>query len=228
MSDRVLYDLVASDAKDRFSPFCFRVKLALAHKDLSFRCELVSFTDKAKIAFSGQSLVPVLVESDGTVVCDSFKILQHLEQRYPQAQLLIPGDVSLGFLRAWVDRSLLAATFKLLAPKIHGLLQGEDQAHFKRTREQRMGITLDALAQDEGKYRAILNTTLEPLRELLTAQPCVGGANVGAGDVLILGNLLWAESVLGEPLLPPDDAISAWRQRMNPWVEKALAMAAIR
>jgi glutathione S-transferase len=227
MSERVLYDLVASATKDRFSPFCFRVKLALAHKDLSFRCELVSFTDKDKIAFSGQKLVPVLVEPDATVVCDSFKILQHLEQHYPQAPLLTPGDASLGFLRAWVDRSLLAATFKLLAPKIHGLLQGEDQAYFQSTREQRMGITLDALARDEGKYRSILNTTLEPLRALLSTQPCVAGASVGAGDVLILGNFLWAEGVLGEPLLPPDDPISAWRQRMNPWVEKALAMAAI-
>ena len=227
MSERVLYDLVASDTRDRFSPFCFRVKLALAHKDLSFRSELVSFTDKQKIAFTQQPLVPVLVEPDGTVVCDSFRILQYLEERYPQAPLLTPGDASLAFLRAWTDRSLLAATFKILAPKIHALLQGADQAYFKTSREQRMGVTLEALARDEGKYRSILSTTLEPLRTLLNAQPCVAGAHVGAGDVLILGNLLWAEGVLGEPLLPPGDPISAWRQRMEPWVQKALAMASV-
>ena len=227
MTERVLYDLVASNPRDRFSPFCFRVKLALAHKDLPFRSRLVSFSDKRPIAFSGQKLVPVLVEPDGTVICDSMKILQHLEQRYPHAPLLRPGDVSFGFLRAWADRSLLAAIFKLLAPKIHGLLQGEDQQYFQTTREQRMGITLAALAKEEGKYRNILNTTLEPMRTLLTDQPCVSGSEVGAGDVLLLGCVLWAEGVLGEPMLPADDPISAWRARMNPWVDKALTMAAL-
>ena len=46
MSERVLYDLVASRPEQRFSPYCFRVKLALAHKQLPWRSELVRFTDK--------------------------------------------------------------------------------------------------------------------------------------------------------------------------------------
>lgn len=45
--------------------------------------------------------------------------------------------------------------------------------------------------------------------------------------MLLLGCVLWAEGVLGEPMLPADDPISAWRARMNPWVDKALAMAAL-
>lgn len=227
MTERLLYDLVASDPRDRFSPFCFRVKLALAHKDLPFRSRLVSFTDKQTIAFTEQKLVPVLVEPDGTVICDSIKILEYLERCYPQAPLLTPSDVSFGFLRAWADRSLLAAIFKVLAPKIHALLDGADKPYFQSTREQRMGITLEALAKDESKYRRILNTTLEPLRALLQAQSCVSGAKVGAGDMLILACVLWAEGVLRAPLVPADDPISAWRERMAPWVNKAQTMAAV-
>ena len=225
MSERVLYDLVASRPDQRFSPFCFRIKLALAHKDLPYRSELVRFTDKPKIAFSNQPLVPVLVDTDGAVFSDSFRILQVLEQRYPQAPLLLPEDRSLGFVRAWVDRSLLAAVFKVVAPKICALLEGEDQDYFRSTREQRLGASLEAIAQDERKYRAILGATLEPLRALLQQQPCVSGEQVGAADVLVLGCLLWAEAILGPDYLTEDDPVRTWRQRQSAWVDKALAMA---
>ena len=82
-------------------------------------------------------------------------------------------------------------------------------------------------AKDENKYRSILNTTLEPLRDLLRAQSCVSGAKVGAGDMLILACVLWAEGVLRAPLVPADDPISAWREWMAPWVNKAQTMAAV-
>jgi len=225
MSERVLYDLVASQPGQRFSPFCFRVKLALAHKDLDYRSELVRFTEKPKIAFSNQPLVPVLVEADGTVISDSFRIMQELETRYPHAPLITPGDRSLGFVRAWTDRSLLFAVFKVVAPKIHDVLEGADKAYFQSSREQRLGTTLAALAEDEGKYRAVLNTTVEPLRGLLAAQPCVSGEQVGAADALVLACVLWAEGVLAGPVFPADDPISAWRERMAPWVDQTLAMA---
>ena len=225
MSERVLYDLVASHPDQRFSPFCFRVKLALAHKDLDYRSELVRFTDKAKIAFSEQPLVPVLVDSDGSVTTDSFRILQRLEERYPQSPLLTPGDRSLAFVRAWTDRSLLAAVFKVVAPKIHDVLEGEDQTYFKTSREQRLGTTLEALAKDEGKYRVILNATMEPVRGVLKEQPCLSGEQAGAADLFVLACVLWAEGVLGSSLFPDDDPISAWRQRMAPWVDKTMAMA---
>lgn len=225
MSERILYDLVASRPEHRFSPFCFRVKLALAHKGLDYRSELVRFTEKPKLAFSEQPLVPVLVEADGSVTSDSFRIMQGLEKRYPHAPLITPGDHSLAFVRAWTDRSLLGAIFKVVAPKIHDVLDGEDKAYFQASREQVLGTTLVALAKDEAKYRAVLNATVEPLRGLLAKQECVSGDQVGAADVLILACVLWAEGVLGGHVFPDDDPISAWRGRMAPWVEKTMAMA---
>ena len=225
MSERVLYDLVANRPEQRFSPYCFRVKLALAHKQLPWRSELVRFTDKDKLAFSGQPLVPVLIDLDGTVVSDSFRILQHLESRYPEQPLLVEADHSLPFLRAWVDRSLTVAAFKLLAPKIHALLQGEDADYFRSSREQRLGQSLEAVANDAPRYAKILHTTLEPLRLLLGQQDCVSGEQPGAGDVLVLATLLWFEGVTGAAMLPADDPISAWRSRQQPWVEQMLQMS---
>ncbi len=167
----------------------------------------------------------MLVDVDGSVTSDSFRIMRELEQRYPQAPLITPGDHSLGFVRAWTDRSLLGAIFKVVAPKIHAVLDGEDKTYFRTSREKFLGVTLEALAEDEAKYRVILNATVEPLRGLLAKQACVSGEQVGAADVLILACILWAEGVLGGPVFPEDDSISAWRARMAPWVAKTMAMA---
>ena len=46
-----LYDLVF-DKDLRPSPFCWRAKLAMKHKDLKWRDEPVGFTEKHKIAFA--------------------------------------------------------------------------------------------------------------------------------------------------------------------------------
>ena len=57
---RELFDLAAGDDTVRFSPYCWRIRMALAHKGLDVNMVPVRFTEKDKIAFSGQKLVPVL------------------------------------------------------------------------------------------------------------------------------------------------------------------------
>ena len=71
-----LYELVGRDDR-RFSPYCWRVKLSLAHKKLEYRTVPVGFTEKYKIEFSGQNLVPVL-DDNGTIVHDSWEIAEYL------------------------------------------------------------------------------------------------------------------------------------------------------
>ena len=83
-----VYDLVgANDA--RFSPFCSRTKAALRHKGLDYTTVPIRFCDKDKLAFSNQDRVPVIKDND-TVVSDSWKIAEYLEERYPEAKLF-PG-----------------------------------------------------------------------------------------------------------------------------------------
>lgn len=62
----LLYDLVGKEDR-RMSPFCWRAKLSLAHKNISFETEAVKFTEKNKIAFSGQEQLPVLVIGERTI-----------------------------------------------------------------------------------------------------------------------------------------------------------------
>lgn len=70
-----------------FSTNVERVALALAHKGLSVEPIDVDPADRAPVAAaSGQELVPVL-EDDGRIVADSTRILEYLEERYPEPPL---------------------------------------------------------------------------------------------------------------------------------------------
>jgi glutathione S-transferase len=65
-----------------------RVTLGLGYKELQVEISLVDPRDRARVReASGQELVPVLVDDDGTVVFDSPVILEHLERRYPDPPL---------------------------------------------------------------------------------------------------------------------------------------------
>jgi len=54
----ILYDLAAADPERRFSPYCWRVRLAFEHKGLQVETIPWRFTDKQAIAFSGRSRPP--------------------------------------------------------------------------------------------------------------------------------------------------------------------------
>src|SRR5260221_3542362 len=82
----VLYELGGrNDA--RYSLFSWRTRLALAHKGLAAELRPVRVSDKAAIAFSGQGKVPILVDGEA-VVCDSWTIAEHLEDRHGGPSLL--------------------------------------------------------------------------------------------------------------------------------------------
>jgi glutathione S-transferase len=60
----VMYDLAGADPALRFSPYCWRIRMALAHKGLDVETVPWRFTDKDVIAFSGQGRVPVIRDGD--------------------------------------------------------------------------------------------------------------------------------------------------------------------
>jgi len=72
-----------------FSTNVERVALAAGHKGVPIEWIDVDPADRSQVeAVSGQTLVPVLVTADGEVVADSPRILDWLEERYPEPPLL--------------------------------------------------------------------------------------------------------------------------------------------
>src|SRR3954447_20927262 len=82
-----LYDLAGADDDRRFSPYCWRVKMALAHKGLQVESFPWRFTEKDTIAFSGQKHVPVIVDGN-RFVSDSWAIAMYLDEAYPDRPML--------------------------------------------------------------------------------------------------------------------------------------------
>ena len=68
-----LFDLAGAEPNRRFSPYCWRTKLALAHKGLTVETIPWRFIDTDTITMSGQGRVPVLLDGD-KVVSDSWMI----------------------------------------------------------------------------------------------------------------------------------------------------------
>jgi maleylpyruvate isomerase len=67
------------------------VALALAHKGLEVESVVIDYADRSAVEeVSGQPLVPVIVDG-GRVVADSARILEYLEEHYPDPPLY-PDD----------------------------------------------------------------------------------------------------------------------------------------
>ena len=212
MKQRRLYDLVGADETVRFSPYCWRTKLALAHKNLSFETVPWHFTDKDVIAFSNQGKVPVLVDGE-TVVSDSYEIAAYLETAYPNEASLFGGAASralTGFVRAWTEEVLHPAIAPLVVRDIWAALDPKDQDYFRATRERFLGRRLEDFAPARETHLAAFKNALKPLRRTLKAQHFIAGTAPKFADHIVFGALQWARLTSQAPLLDDEPEISAW------------------
>ncbi len=213
---RTLYDLAAAEDARRFSPYCWRVKMALGHKGLSYTTVPWRFTEKDAIAFSSQSLVPVLVDGDH-VVTDSRAICQNLDKTYADAPPLAEGPQAWAyalFIRNWTERSLQGALSPLLYLDILGHVHPKDREYFRASREARVGTTLEAFAEDRPGHLARLQKVLEPLKATLAAQAFLSGSRPALADYIVFGAFQWARCISPLQFLESDSPIFAWRERM--------------
>src|SRR5438477_13031258 len=88
-----LYDLAGTEDDRRFSPYCWRVKMALKHKGLDFETVPWRFTEKDAIATYKSTTVPVLVDGTNSVY-DSWAIDVYLEEVIPSRPSLYNGSVA--------------------------------------------------------------------------------------------------------------------------------------
>jgi glutathione S-transferase len=209
---RVLYDLAAADENVRFSPYCWRTKLALAHKNLSFETVPWRFTDKDVIAFSGQGKVPVLVDGE-TVMADSQAIAEYLETAYPNEASLFgepPARALTQFIKAWTEDVLHPVIARIVLPDIFARLDPKDHAYFRQTREKFFGMKIEDFSARRAEYLATFNTALAPLRGTLKVQSFVSGSAPAYADHIVFGALQWGRLTSSTPLLNEDDPIIDW------------------
>ena len=145
----VMHDLAGADPALRFSPYCWRIRMALAHKGLAVETIPWRFTEKAALAFSGQGRVPVIRDGD-TVVSDSWAIAEYLEDTYPDRPSLFGGDggrAHARFINAWADGVMMGGIARLIVRDLLDVVAPKDRAYFRESRETRFGMTLEAVQE---------------------------------------------------------------------------------
>jgi glutathione S-transferase len=212
----VLYDLAGADPALRFSPYCWRTRMALAHKGLAVETLPWRFTDKDAIAFSGQGRVPVIRDGE-TVVWDSWDIACYLDAHYPERPSLFGGTAGQAHARlinAWADAAVLGSVARLVVGDIVEAIDPKDRDYFRSSREQRFGATLEAVQADGRANRvAAFRESLTPARLVLRAQPWLGGEAPSYADHILFGTLQWPRCVSRFEILAADDPVLAWQER---------------
>jgi glutathione S-transferase len=211
-----LFELVGTDEQRPFSPFCWRTRMALAHKGLSAQTIPWCFTDKDAIAPHQSEKVPVLIDGDNSVA-DSWAIANYLEDTYPDRPSLFggAGGRAMGrMMNWWGDIAVVGGMFPLIVADIPGHLKPVDAQYFRRTREARFGKPLEEVVAGRDKAVEGFRRALEPMRLTLKTQAYLGGDAPSYADYIVFGPFQWACVVSPFRLLADDDPVCTWREKL--------------
>jgi glutathione S-transferase len=211
-----LYELVGTDAERPFSPYCWRTRMALAHKGLEANSIPWRFTEKSAIAPHGSEKVPVLLHV-GSAVVDSWVIANYLEDKFPDLPSLFGGDGGRNIgrlINSWGDIAIVGGIFPMIVADIPSHLGAVDADYFRKSRETRLGRKIEDVTAERDKTVIAFRRSLEPLRQTLKAQLYLGGAAPNYADYIVFGGFQWARVVSAFKLLEAHDPVYAWRERL--------------
>lgn len=211
-----MFDLAGADPQLRFSPYCWRIRMALAHKGLPVETVPWRFTEKQALAFSGQGRVPVLVDGD-KVVAESGDIAEYLDAAYPDRPALFGSADARGsalFIRRWCESQLHPALVRLIVADLVKVLHPDDVGYFRESREKALGATLEDYCAAREENLQALQKVLLPLRLTVKDQPYLGGETPAYADYIVFGALQWARCSSPQKLLAEDDPVAVWFTRL--------------
>ncbi len=212
-----LYDLAGRDPDLRFSPYCWRARMALAHKGLEPHTKPWRFSQTSELPGAPRNrTLPVLVE-DEHVLGDSTDIAFYLEDRHTNGPSLFSGpggEAHARFVIAWADTILMPAFAPIGIPHVFPHLHEGDQPYFRQSREKRLGVDLEtAQAAAQGHIRAA-SACLTPMRRVLAGQEFLGGDEPSYGDYAVFGAFQWLRCVGAPAVLAEDDTLMPWLECM--------------
>jgi len=214
-----MFDLAGADSARRFSPYCWRIRLALAHKGLEVETIPWRFTEKSVLAPSGQPLdqgrVPVLVHDDKWVA-DSWAIANYLEDTFADRPSLFGGPAGHAMTRHYCSLGdvLIGSVAPFVVHDVFEHVDAVDKAYFRTSREKRFGKSLEEVAAGREARLPAFRDSLIAMRVTLKSQPFFGGAAPLYADYALFGAFQWARCISPFQLLAADDPIAQWRGRL--------------
>ena len=192
--------------------------MALAHKGLESTSvvEGVGFSQKYKLEFSSQELLPV-IKDDDMIISDSWDIAVYLEKSYesPTSLFGTSNDFNqVKFISSWVDSQLHPLIARCVVRDILNVISPSEHEYFRTSREKRFRKSLEEVVADRENTRTTLKQALYPTRKVLEIAPFLGGDNPNFSDYAIFGAFMWARVTSSFQLLELSDPIYHWRERM--------------
>jgi glutathione S-transferase len=209
------YDLCGRDPNLRFSPYCWRARMSLAHKGVHFETRPTAFTEIPGIENGAFTTVPV-INDNGRIVSDSFDIALFLDERYPDAPPLFTDRSAVAaaqFMDSWAYQHLHAIVTQMVLKDIHDVLGDADQSYFRPSREARFGRPLEQHQTGLDSNTEAFRTALEPLRRTLARHDWLGGDAPRFADYIPFGSLMWLRTIAGCLPLLSDDPVRLWFER---------------
>ena len=211
----LFYELVGRDTTRPFSPHCWKIAMALAHKGLDRSSLPTRFLDVPRVEGGISKTVPVIRDGE-RVLADSFAIALYLDETYPERPTLFAGDggkAMARFIERWSQLTIHPYVTTAALLDIHAMQDDENAAYFRASREQRLGKPLEAVTAVRDAGLAGFRAALEPLRSMLGYQPFIGGASPLFADYIVFGALQWLRVTAGLSMLSADDPVVAWLDR---------------
>ena len=212
-----VYDLCGADESLRFSPTCWRTKLALAHKKLAFDAVATPFTKIKEVVKGDAKTVPTIVDG-GEEVNDSFKIAVYLDEKYPDAPTLFGSAEAIAtaqFVQNWANTQLAPVIASMIIKDISDILAEPDQKYFRETREKMFGKSLEEVQAGRDDRLENFRAALTPLRATLGGQAFIGGESPIYADYIVFGTLKWFNEIAEFEVFASDDPVKAWFERID-------------
>jgi glutathione S-transferase len=211
----LLYDLVGRDTTRPFSPHCWKVAMALAHKGLDISTAPTRFLEVPAVEGGVSKTIPVIRDGE-TVVADSFAIALYLDEAYPDRPTLFGGEggkAMARFIERWSQLTIHPYVTTAAIMDLHAMQDAENAAYFRQNREQRLGKRLEDVMAARDAGLGTFRASLEPLRSTLFYQPFIGGASPLFADYIVFGALQWARIASPYQLLDDGDVVAQWFAR---------------
>ena len=211
-----LYDLAAADPRIMFSPFCWRIRMALLHKGLDFTVLPWRFSERGATAASGYDAVPVIRDGERWVG-DSWAIALYLDRTYPDAPLMKDAEsrAAARLVLGVCGSAVFPAAIRIAVCAAYNILDEASKPYFRETREAMFGCTLEELDVGEEQAKAGLGEALKPFAEVLAASEYLGGDEPTYADYVLFGLLKWADIVSPYAPLDSGGTVAAWFDRLQ-------------
>tara|TARA_A100000164_G_C21741561_1_gene692552 strand:- start:195 stop:863 length:669 start_codon:yes stop_codon:yes gene_type:complete len=216
MNNKILiYDLCGRD-DIRFSPPCWNIKLCLIHNKIDFETIPIKFTEKSKILFSSQKLVPILKYNE-EVIYDSWDIFCWLNEKFKELKLISSDQNKIfsKYLYFYTSKHLLPLIFQIIGNDIPKILDEEDKKYFLYSREKRLGKPLESLLQNKSEAKNKLFNSLLIFEKILKDNKFINGIEPGLPDFIFFGNFMWAEKCSSENLFENTPNINNWYSELK-------------